>query len=305
MKRDFFKSGREFSLALTVAAIVGSVALIGILAYSQMYEQRRVMSLRGNSYISDQISSAMSLWLNDQVRIAEMLAGSPEVLAYCKSPLDVDKRAAAQNFLEGSHALLPYFTLINVIYYLQDGEDAFSLAVNGEKRLIRDGHSLVDSIGGKSVGVGGASFSYLTAVAQGSAAFISEAKPNALPGLPPVYVVAVPVKDGDGRLLAALSFGVKLEYFNRQFVVNFHQGETGRIEIIDNRGFFVGAPEQGKELAAAFQAEGEGILRHLSPHKGTTFFMDLPGGRYDYAASPVWIPYDTASTWWILVRRSG
>ena len=301
-----FKSGGKFFLAFSVAAILVSVFAIGILAYSQMYKQRRIMAIEGNSYISSQVSSAMALWLGDQIQLAEVLARAPEIIEYCKAPLDADKRRAAREYLERNHKVLPYFTLINVMYYLQDGEDFFSLTIDGSRKRIRNGYSLVDSIGNKSVGVGGFEFSYIKAVAEGAYAFISEAKPNAIPGLPPIYMVAVPVKDQEGRLLAALGFGVKLNHFNRQFITNFRLGETGRIEIIDSRGQFFGTPDSEKVLSdrPAARAEGEAVLAHLDPHKGTSFTITLPEGSFDYAAAPVWVTHDMATPWWVMFRRS-
>ncbi|SBW00133.1 putative Histidine kinase [uncultured delta proteobacterium] len=304
MKKGLFSSGGKFFLVFTVAAIVASVAAIGILAYSQMYGQRRAMAAEGNSYISTQVAAAMALWLNDQVQLADVLASAPEIIEYCESPLDGEKRAAAKAYLERSHKVLPYFTLINVMYYLQEGEDAITLTVGGSRRHILNGYSLVDSISDKSVGVGGFSFSYIKAIAEGSYAFISEAKPNAIPGLPPIYMVAVPVRNGQGQLLAALGFGVKLDHFNRQFITNFQMGRTGRVEIIDNRGLFMGTPEHAKILTEKARAEGEAIRANLDPHKSVSFTLSLDSGTYDYAASPVWTPHDMATSWWVLFRRN-
>jgi len=304
MKNSLFSSGGKLFLALTMTAIVLSVAAIGFLAYGQIYEQRRVMAVEGNSHIGSQVASAMALWLNEQVQLADVLASAPEIIEYCKSPLDREKRAAAQGFLERNHKVLPYFTLINVMYYLQEGEDQLSMTIDGKRRYIYNGYSLVDSIGGKSVGVGGFDFSYIKAVYEGSTGFISEAKPNAIPGLPPIYMVAVPVRDEKGALLAALGFGVKLDHFNRQFITNFQLGETGRVEIIDNRGFFIGTPEASKMLTEAAREEGEAVLAHLDPHKGTAFTMGIGEGSFAYSAAPVWISHDMATAWWVLFHRS-
>ena len=285
-------------------AILLSVSAIGVLAYGQMSGQRYAMATESNENISSQIASAMSLWLNDQVLLADLLASAPEIVAYCKSPLDHNKRETARAFLERSHKVFPYFTLINVMYYLQEGESSFSLTVGGKRRVIMNGHSLVDSIGDKSVGFGGFSFSYIRAIAEGSYAFISEAKPNAIPGMPPVYVVAAPVRDEKGKLLAALGFGVKLEYFNRHFISSFQLGETGRVEIVDNRGLFMGTLDTAKILTEKAQAEGDAVRANLDVNQATTFLINLPSGTFEYSASPVWVPHDMANNWWVLFRRN-
>ena len=304
MRNSLFKSGGKFFLVFTIFAIVASVSAIGIMAYRQMYEQRRIMAAEGNSYISSQVSSAMALWLDDQVQMAQVFASAPEIIEYCKSPLDADKRLVAKAFLERNHRLSPHFTLINVMYFLQEGEDAFSLTIGDNRQVIRNGSSLVDSIDDKSVGVGGFSFSYIKAVHEGSPAFISEAKPNAIPELPPLFMVAVPVIDEKGALLATLGFGVKLDHFNRQFITNFRLGETGRVEILDNNGLFVGSSDALKVLTPKFLEEGQTILAQCNPHKNVTFTLQMPGGSQDFSASPVWVRHDMASSWWVIFRRS-
>ena len=304
MKKASLISDRRVSLAFTVAAVVISVTAIGVLAYGQMYNQRRAMATESNAYISAQIGSAMSLWLNEQVLLADLLASSPDLIAYCKSPLDPKKREAAKLFLERSHKVFPYFTLINVMYYLQDSESSLSLTINGKRRIIMDGHSLVDSIGDKSVGLGGFSFSYIKAIAEGSYAFISEAKPNAILGMPPIYMVTAPIRDEKGKLLAALGFGVKLEHFNRHFISSFQLGETGRVEIIDNRGLFMGSLDTSKILTEKAKAEGDAVRANLDANQSSSFSLDLPQGTFEYSASPIWVPHDMATTWWVLFKRN-
>ena len=298
------KIGSKIGLAFIIFAIVACVSAIGITAYNQMYEQRRALVASENSYISGQVSSALSLWLDDQIHLAGVLARSPEVQAYCQAPLDRDKRQAAQRYLERNHSVMPYFTLINIMYFLQEGEDSFSLVVDGEQRRILNGYSLLDSIGNKSVGVGGFSFSYVKAVAEGAEGYISEAKPNAIPGLPPIYMVAVPVRGADGELLAALGFGVKLEHFTKQFISNARLGDSGSLVIMDSRGLFVGAPDPNMILNNDLQGTGRKILDYLNPHEGTTFTLTDSSGSIDYSAAPVRGGYETATPWWVLFSRS-
>lgn len=307
MNRKNFKLGRNFVLLLTIVAIVTSVSIIGIWAYTQMYKQHKIMSAVANSYIGSQVSTAMSLWLDDQILLARVLANSSEIIAYCESPLDMSKRAEAQKYLERNNDFLPYFTLINVMYYLKEGEEQINLVIDGKKYEIKNGYSLVDSIQGKSIGLGGFSFSYIKAVAEGSKAFISEAKPNAIEGLPPIYMVAVPIFGGDKKLLGALGFGVKLNHFNRQFITNFNNnidlGETGRIEIIDSRGQFIGSPNVDKLLIDRTKDEGNVILSKLDREKGNMFSLNVRGNIYDYYAYPVIVSHDMATDWWAMSRR--
>ncbi len=304
MKSSMFSPKGGFLFATVVAAITVFILGIGLLAYMQLYEQRQLMAQEANAHLSAQVSSAMGVWLDDQIQLAKVIASAPEVLAVAQDPHDAALRSGAQRYLERTHREFPNFTLINIMYYLKPGERPFSLTVDGKEHTIANGSSLVDSIGSRSVGVGSFEFSYIRAVAEGAPAFVSEAKPNAIPGLPPIYMVAVPVTGPDGRVLAALGFGVKLDYFNKQFINNFSLGETGRLEILDSHGFFVGSSEPAKVINKQYLPEGQTLLRQVAADSPSQFSVELDGVTYEYSAIPVPFPCRMADEWWVLFRRS-
>ena len=298
--RNFIRT--NIFLAVIILAALGSFSAIGIFAYNMLYEQRHALSSELNASISEQTSQAMSLWLDDQVQLAEALAKSRVVLSFCEDPGNEAKRRAAQRYLESVHK--DYFTLINIMYYFDRPDDYLTVEADGKEVRVGDGCSIVDSIQGKSVGLGGYDFSYIRAIREGSQGFISEAKPNAIPGLPPIYMVAVPIHDDSGKLRAALGFGVKLEHFSRQFVSSFKMGDSGRIEIIDDQGFFVASSNPEKIISQRFIDQGMSILRHLDPATPTRFSMPVRGDLYDYASKPVKVAHDMANQWWVLFRRA-
>ena len=58
-------------------AVLGLLIIgVGVLAYMQLYEQRRGLVRESNTRLSAQVSSAMTMWLDGQVRLARMMAGA-------------------------------------------------------------------------------------------------------------------------------------------------------------------------------------------------------------------------------------
>ncbi len=297
-------ASRSFFPAVVLFAIV-AFAGVGVFAYKQVYSQRTLLIQDMNLTISRQVAEAMSLWLNEQKVQAATLAVDSLIVACAKSPNDAALRGEVEQKLERAHSLQPHLTLINLMIYRSPDDPPVTTVVRGETKVVGNGRSLVDSINGRSVGLGGEeTFSYIRAVAEGSEAFISEAKPNAIPGLPPVFMIAVPVRDETGKLLGAIGYGVRIDYFTNLFVADFNMGAGGRMEILDDRGLFVGSSNPIKLLSREFQPQGQTLLPQLNPRKSTAFRLALQGTEYDFAASPVHMDVDMANRWWAVFHRS-
>ena len=276
----------------------------GVLSYRAMYAQRLSLSWDMNARMSSQVATAMGVWLEDQVQLAGTMAAAPVVRSFCEEPESEALRGDVANYLTDMHARLPQFTLINIMIFFPDPDRTVSVRVDGAPRDVGTGQSIVDSIGSRSVGVGGLDFSYIKAVRDGSQAFVGEAKPNAVRGLAPLFMVAVPVTGSDGTVLAAFGFGVKLDYFSRHFLDNFSFGDTGSLEIVDGRGFFVGHKDPAMVLTGERQDELQGLLAAVGDAETTRFRRDLGGEGWDFAASPVRIQADMADRWWVVLRRA-
>lgn len=162
--RKLVKNNRAFLLTIILVAL-GSFSVIGIFAYNQLYEQRRSLASELHTSVSAQTGAAMSLWLDDQVMLAQTLAKAPDIIEFCKEPANPAKRADALAYLEGIHR--DQFTLINIMYYFDNPDDYLLVEVDGKKVKVGNGCSILDSIGGRSIGVGGLNFSYIKAVAEG------------------------------------------------------------------------------------------------------------------------------------------
>ncbi len=280
-------------------------ASIGMLAYSQLYKQRQAMDSALNISLSAQVASAMHLWVGEQVIQAKILANDMTVRRYCERPSDAALRAEAEKILRQTHGLQHYLAFIAILNMRPDGRSLTLPGVNGEFTHVYPGEFMLDSVGGRGIGFGGASLSYSRAMAEGKSAFVSEAKASSVPGFPHLFMVMVPVKNEREETVAGLGFAVKLEYFTRMFVSDFMLGKTGQLEILDDRGQFLGSLHERQTRNPDSAQKGRALLPHLSKKDGVTFQTDFDGKRFDYAATPVPLPHAAASTWWVLFRRAG
>ncbi|MDL2268161.1 response regulator [Desulfovibrio sp. OttesenSCG-928-G15] len=302
-ERFFSVQSKLYLPAITLLSII-FFSTIGFLAYSQIFHQRLTLSEELAKRLSTQGSNAMSLWLEGKLNLARALALSPDLLAFAQNPDDEELREKLESFFTKTHAGLPYLTLICLMYFGPERQDTAIIHKNGQSRVVHYGASILDSIGGKSFGVGNISFSYIKAIAEGANAFISEAKPNAVPSLPPLFMVTVPVRDENGKTLAAFGFGVKLTHFNDSFINQFRLGKTGRMAVIDDRGLFIGNSDATKILNTTSRETIAPILPQLRKDVPTLFRADTGGEPSHFIAAPVRISAPMANTWWVLFRRS-
>ncbi len=302
--RVLFNPGGKFFVLLTCVFSFALFTGIGVFSYRQIYEQRRSLSWDMNARLAAQVSTALRLWLDDQLQFAASLAAVPIVREYCADPRNMALRGRVTRYLESIHSRQPDFTLINIMIFFRDPSETLTVTDGGTRKIVRHACSLVDSIGGRSVGVGGFDFSYIKAVAEGSAGFISEAKPNAVPGLPPLFMVAVPIKDGQGQLLGAFGFGVKLGHFSDHLIANFTMSRTTGLELLDSRGLYVAHRDKNKILNSANRVEAKAVLGHLDPFEHSVFRTEAGGAAWDFAAAPVRAAADMAERWWVVFRRA-
>ncbi len=300
MKTDskiFFIAGVAFSLI--------SFAGIGFFSLHQLSDQRGRLADEMNAALSSQVAEAMKLWLDEQLVQAATLAADPAVVACAGLPNSKVLRDEVESRFRRTHGLKPYLSLINLMIYRAGTEPPVSVTLNGQGKTIGNGQSLVDSINGRSVGVGGLeNFSYIKAVADGNEAFISEVKPNAIPGLPPVFMIAAAVRDENGRLLGALGYGVKIDYFTNLFIADFSMGESGHMEVLDDRGVFIAGRDPRRLFSQTSSEIGRSLLPHLNRAEATAFKMKLAGHDDDFAATPVIPAAPSANRWWVLFHRS-
>ncbi len=286
---------------LAALAFVG----IGLVTYFSIYSQRVEIAKEINTRLSLQVSQAMGMWINNKVELAQSIARIPQIKELCKNPSDPVRYAAGEKLLQDLHAGKPDLTLMTLIYLNgKDSDVAVLPPGRGTPVNIKHGMSFIDSIGGRSIGVGDMGYSYIRAIDEGANAFVSEAKPNGVPGLPPIFMVAVPVLDDNGRLLAAFGFGVKLDDFNQRFMGSFSQNR--HVAMLDDRGYFVSHYDPKMVLNPETAPLAQDILKELSAGESSYLRRTVGEEIREFAASPV-IPdnWQAQTRWWVLFSRPG
>ncbi|MDL2280119.1 response regulator, partial [Desulfovibrio sp. OttesenSCG-928-G11] len=211
------------------------------------------------------------------------------------------RRERAQSFMRDSHAHYePHLTMMGIMYFPPEPAMAVVVEKDGKRVALPYGSVILDSIDGRSVGIGDLSFSFIQAIADGREAFISEAKPNAIPGLSPIFMITAPVRDAQGKLLAAFGFGVKLDQAVNAYLARTGEGVAGDLEILDNRGFYVGHGEPALLLNPKITPLTWPLLHHLRTGQGGEFHVDEEGRDEYYVASPIVVPFPMANDWWVL-----
>ena len=158
--------GRTFFLPALILLITVFFAGIGLFAYNHAESQSDIRAREMNTVLSDQVAGAMRLWLNEQKLQAASLAADRLVVACAKYPNNVALREELERKFRQQHSLKPYLTMINLMIYRSADDSPVRVVQQGEVRTVGNGRSLVDSIGGRSVGMGGLEdFSYIRAVA--------------------------------------------------------------------------------------------------------------------------------------------
>ena len=283
--------------------IIGTFCIIlcmAAAAFYHIYRQRVNEERAAGSHLVRQVSESISLWLDDRVVILRSLGKTPVVREACLQPTSVQARAAAAQYLRSVHADHLEYTLIGFTSFVIPPEGVAVRDDFGNPHRVSLGQSLVDSVSGTSLGVGGLDFNYIRGVYEGAPAYISEAKANAVTGMPSVFVVAVPVHSDDGSVVGCLYAGIKLNKFSASFSKNQMFGLTGRMEIVDERGVYVTNVDkdrvlQGKPASAALL---EALLR------GDKTF-EIREGRMSrvYTTSEVFPDARLGNRWWVVFRR--
>ena len=303
LKRAFSPKSGLF-LFIVGGCALAAFAAIGFLAYSQLYNQRLALNRNLGMTLSGQVASAMRLWVGAQVIETEILASSRIIKEYCANPDSPRHQLAARNFLRHAHEMQPHLSLVGILNMRPAGENVVALDERGNRKEIAHGQFMLDSIGGRSSGLGDASLSYVQAMDRGMPVFISEAKPSIVPGLGLLFTVTVPVRDDGGNITGAVCYAVQLEHFTKLFVSNFLLGDTGQMEILDDRGLYLGSHHEHKDLGPDAQQTGDALLPYLDKTKSSAFRFEFGGNAYEYAAAPMESPHPAASTWWVLFHIS-
>lgn len=271
-------------------------------AFYQLYTQRMAEERVAGLQLAHLVSEAMSLWLDDQVSLVRTMAQTPTLREACAQPDNAHMLSAATSLLRSFHGRHPSYTLMALISFKIPPEGLPLRNNTGQDVIVHMGQSVGDSRGNVSVGVGGLDFSYIAAIHDGATGFISEAKINSVPGLPPVFVVATPVYTSPGVLVGALITSVTLGDFSYNFSKDPTLNGTANMEIVDQRGRFVAHSDPSRVLNDEHPPQPV-LLEALKQGKKHFSIKNESGHTLLYSAVEVAPRNGMADRWWVLFSR--
>ena len=283
---------------------VGSVFMVLIVTLGSfggyLYNQQVVDELKNNRQISEStlnnVALALENWIDMQVRLTQMTARSKAVIDACMNPTNPEMRTKAQKLLQQVHDAYGIYENVPLAVHLPKGESV-AISVNGEERVVRDGTFLIDTVGGKTLGKGGADRSFVKASRQGKKYFVSQVYPSILRGNP-IFVIAVPVNN-EGRHVGTLLVAPQMDAFTDLFINKARIGKTGSLFFMDDRGMFIAHKSSDMILQKDVGDHSEYLKRILA---GKTDFFSSQGTdeEYRYLVKPININENNILHQWIL-----
>ncbi len=195
---------------------------------------------------SEEIAHNLEGWLENQIKIAKIIAQNPDIINFCKSPEQTELYPKVQHYLQQIHDGIGYYENMPIALKLPKGK-SIEITSNGTVKKITNGSFIIDTVKGKTTGKGNASLSFIKAVYEGKDHFISEVYPSILRGKP-IFVISVPIKDENNKLLGAAMVAPQMDFFTDEFINSLQIGKTGSFMMIDDRDIVIAHPDQNNIL---------------------------------------------------------
>jgi len=287
-------------LLLLIPAISLLFITFGIAVYYLGKPEAMKTNLELSEIIAKKTNQALTRWLEEQIRTAQTIARDPRIVDACASPLDPQKRAAAQKFLSEMHARYPYYENIPLAIKLAEGQ-TIPINVQGEQKIIGNGNFFMDTVDGKTIGKCGPQFSYIQNVFSGKPYFISEVYPSLLRGNP-IFVVAAPILH-NGAIIGATIVAPRMDYFTEFFVEKSVIGITGYLSMIDQDGMIISHPQKKLIL----NPQGQALIKPVMDKIGageSYFSSDFDGQRKVYYVEKLTTAqFNMEDSWYIVFSR--
>ena len=296
MSSFMVKSLAQRYIGCVVVILLFFFSGFGIFLHEKQFRKELEETTKSSSTQLDNISLAFQDWIDSQVKIAKILAGSEDVIAACNAPTDTAMVVKAQKHLQKIHDTYGFYENVPLAVHLPRGE-SLALTVHGEQKVVQDGTFFTDTVGGKTIGKGGAHMSFVQASRQGKEYFISQVYPSLLRGNP-VFVIAAPVLS-HGKHVGTVILAPQMDYFTDMFINKSRIGKTGHIFFMDDRGMFIAHHDKKKILSKNLGENAEYMNRILAGE--TEFYSDKgTDGLYRYIAQPIKLPSQNILHKWTL-----
>ncbi len=234
--------------------------------------------------ISKEIANTLEGWLENQIKIAKIIAKNPDIIQLCKTPNQPGLYKKAQVFLQQIHDGIGYYENIPIAIKLPDGKK-LEIQKSGTIKKVSDGNFIIDTVKGNTVGKGNTKLSFMRAIYEGKDHFVSEVYPSILRGNP-IFVISVPVKDESGNLIGVAMVAPQMDFFTNSFVNSLRIGKTGSFMMVDDRGVVMAHPEQSNILKKDVIVPIKQTINEMFEGKRIAF-AQTDGETKLYVSSPV------------------
>ena len=248
LKRDdFMKKSKNYSIKKITFIVSIVVFLFMILISSYIFYQKKE-SLENQVYETGKnylqiTSDAFEIWISEQLKLAQILALDPRVINAARNPKDEKIVKEAHDFLKEVHDRSPYYSNLPIGLFT---DTDFEINFNGEKKVIKNGTFITDTVNGEIIGKGGMKYSAIKEIYDGKKYFISEVYPSIFRGSP-ISVISAPVMH-EGKILGVVGVTPKMDFFKKIFLEKLKHGKTGYTALIDDRWLIIAHPDNSLVL---------------------------------------------------------
>ncbi len=302
---DFMKISENYSIKKITFIVSFIVFLFMMLISSYIFYQKK-KSLEyhvyqtGKNYL--QITSdALEVWISEQLKLAQVLASDPRVVNAAKNPKDEKIVGEAHDFLKAVHERYPQYENLPILVFT---DTDFEINYNGEKKTIKNGTILTDTVEGKTIGKAGMKYNFVEEIYKGKEFFISKVYPSIFRGHP-IFVLTVPVID-KGKLIGVIAVSPKMDFFTNIFLDKLKHGETGYTALFDDRWVTIAHPDNSLILndSKEVKLRLKSIVQNMM-EKNIFFKTKFNGIDKYYVIEKISLKEEnTANTWYLIFAQN-
>ena len=296
MKGNFWKTLALRYIGCVFCILLLSISIVSAYFLNSQQETELTQNTTSNRRTLEHVANVLEDWTNAQIKIAQIMAQSPTVVEACKKPENSELVEKAQKYLQTYHNKYGFYENIPLAAHLPKGK-SLSVTVNGKSRVVKDGTFFTDTVGGKTIGKGGAHLSFIKASRSGKEYFISQVYPSILRGNP-IFVISIPVYD-NSKHVGSLILAPQMDYFTNKFINNSKIGKTGSLFFLDSRGIFIAHKDPAMILKKDL-GDHTGYIQKILNGEDNFFSTDATTEKYKYLVQPISISKENILHKWIL-----
>jgi diguanylate cyclase (GGDEF)-like protein len=221
----------KLPLLIVIMGLLLTGSIISIMSLRHI-KKKEFVSL--SQQFTNQTSSILELWIQDQMQIVRRIAKDNEIVELCLNPNDVAKRQKATKLLKEYHSAYPYYENLPIAIRT---ESSLEIPVNDTIVKVDNGEFIIDTVDGDTIGKGGEQYSYISEIFNGRDYFISEIY-RSIWRQNPIFVISTPVIH-ENEIIGIAIISPQMDYFTKLFVDSIRVGKTGYMFVVDSSGSII------------------------------------------------------------------